>query len=128
MIEDELSKIIKEYYEKIELGRHPFEQAVLFHHNFELIHPFTDGNGRVGRELFNFMLLRSGYPKMLFLGKDREHYIEALRDGDKRVCEEMMSKFVDLILVQREKILLENLQKVAKPPKKTGQLRLEDYF
>lgn len=40
----------------------PVETAALFHLVFEDIHPFQDGNGRTGRVLLNFMLMRAGYP------------------------------------------------------------------
>lgn len=40
----------------------PIETAALFHLVFEDIHPFQDGNGRTGRILLNFMLMRAGYP------------------------------------------------------------------
>lgn len=41
---------------------HPFELACLLHIKFEKIHPFRDGNGRVGRLIMNFVLLKAGYP------------------------------------------------------------------
>ena len=39
---------------------HVIERAALFHLIFETIHPFTDGNGRVGRLLLNFELMKEG--------------------------------------------------------------------
>jgi Fic family protein len=60
LVESELRQAINRYYEKLEKKLHPFEAAALFHYDFELIHPFTDGNGRVGREIFNYMLKKGG--------------------------------------------------------------------
>lgn len=40
---------------------HPLLRAAGFHAMFENIHPFMDGNGRTGRQLLNFVLLRNGY-------------------------------------------------------------------
>ena len=40
---------------------HPILKAAGFHAMFENIHPFMDGNGRTGRQLLNFVLLRNGY-------------------------------------------------------------------
>ena len=40
---------------------HPILNAAGFHAMFENIHPFMDGNGRTGRQLLNFVLLRNGY-------------------------------------------------------------------
>ena len=42
-------------------GAHPLLRAAGFHAMFENIHPFMDGNGRTGRQLLNFMLLKHGY-------------------------------------------------------------------
>ena len=42
-------------------GAHPLLRAAGFHAMFENIHPFMDGNGRIGRQLLNFVLLRNGY-------------------------------------------------------------------
>jgi Fic family protein len=128
MIENELSRIINEYYKRIEEGYHPFEEAVMFHYKFEMIHPFTDGNGRVGREIFNCMLSRIGYPRLLFLGSDRDLYINSLKMGNQENYASMIKIFSNLILNQRRNILIENLKKVVIPPKKTGQLRITDFY
>ena len=61
---------------------HPFIRAVIFHNRFEYIHPFTDGNGRVGRLLFVWMLLKSGYGVILFKNKNRISYFSALDQAD----------------------------------------------
>jgi Fic family protein len=120
LIEEELSSAIDRYYERIEVKSvHPFEAAVLFHFDFELIHPFTDGNGRVGREIFNYMLKRGGYPRLLFLGADREKYINSLHLGNEERYGEMIEIFYSLIYEQRWHILTENLKKVVVPPRKT---------
>lgn len=41
---------------------HPMAKAVAFHAMFENIHPFSDGNGRTGRLLLNYMLQQAGCP------------------------------------------------------------------
>lgn len=77
----ELSKLIA-WYKSTKKTDHPFIRAVIFHNRFEHIHPFTDGNGRVGRLLFNVMLLRDGYGFILFKNKNRRAYMSALDAGD----------------------------------------------
>jgi len=128
MIEPELNKIIDDYYKRIDEGYHPFEEIVMFHYKFEMIHPFTDGNGRVGREIFNCMLTRNGYPRLLFLGSERDTYIGALRLGNNEKNAPMIELFSDLIIEQRLSILTKNLERVVVAPQKTGQLRLTDFY
>ena len=107
-IERELQAIIDEYYANIKAGWHPFEEAVLFHYRFEMIHPFTDGNGRVGREILNYMLTRAKYPRLIITKADREDYITALQYGNQGLFELMVSTFV--VLLQDERVdLFESL-------------------
>ena len=62
--------------------RHPLFIAADFHSRFEYIHPFADGNGRVGRLIFNWMLIKSGYGVILFKNRNRQSYFEALNQAD----------------------------------------------
>jgi len=57
---------------------HPVERAAEFHLRFESIHPFGDGNGRVGRLALNSMLVRDGYPPVNILYTRRRSYYHAL--------------------------------------------------
>lgn len=54
------------------------------HDMFEQIHPFPDGNGRVGRILLNFILVGNGYPNIAIkgFGKDKQEYIDTLEQAD----------------------------------------------
>jgi Fic family protein len=63
---------------------HPIVLATLFHHKFEKIHPFMDGNGRTGRMLLNFILLKKGYPPCIIRKKNRLiSYMPYLNNADK---------------------------------------------
>ena len=57
----------------------PITRTTIAHHDFEALHPFTDGNGRVGRLLLNLMLMQGGYPPALILREWRTRYIIALQ-------------------------------------------------
>lgn len=52
------------------------------HHEFVLIHPFDDGNGRVARILVNYVLLRQGYPPLIVPTERKKDYLAALRLAD----------------------------------------------
>jgi Fic family protein len=59
----------------------PVTRAAIAHHDFEALHPFTDGNGRVGRLLLNLMLMQDGYTPALVLREWRPRYIQALQQA-----------------------------------------------
>ena len=65
---------------------HPLASAAVSHIRFEAIHPFIDGNGRTGRLLANFILMRSGYLPISIKYENRIAYYEAFtsfhRDND----------------------------------------------
>jgi hypothetical protein len=56
----------------------PAVRAVLGHHLFVFIHPYFDGNGRIGRFLLNAMLASGGYPWTVVRVTRRDTYMEAL--------------------------------------------------
>ena len=62
----------------------PLVLAAIMHNQFEYIHPFQDGNGRVGRFLLNFILLRNNYPPINISLEDRGEYYLALQEYQKR--------------------------------------------
>jgi Fic family protein len=57
---------------------HPVERAAELHTRFVKIHPFVDGNGRMGRLLLNFELMKMGYPPAIIRKEDRLAYYDAL--------------------------------------------------
>lgn len=59
----------------------PVIAAAYFHQVFESIHPFADGNGRVGRLLLNFMLRKNGLPMINIKNKEKGKYYDALETG-----------------------------------------------
>ena len=61
-----------------ETQRYFLERISLFHLEFENIHPFNDGNGRIGRVLINLQLLQNGLPPLIIRNKNKErHYYPA---------------------------------------------------
>lgn len=62
----------------------PLVLAAILHNQFEHIHPFQDGNGRVGRLLLNFILLKNNYPPINIMLEDRLKYYFTLQEYSKR--------------------------------------------
>jgi Fic family protein len=120
MIEVDLKDLITSYYDAIKNKKHPFEQAILFHYKFELIHPFSDGNGRTGREVLNYLLKKEGYPQLIIPKESREAYISALTLGNNNQNVEMMKIFDDLMLAGYAKELAD-LRNVVVPEKQQNQ-------
>ncbi len=61
---------------------HPLVLAAVFHHKFVAIHPFDDGNGRLGRILMNFILMKNHYPPVVIPLKERDQYFATLSQAD----------------------------------------------
>ena len=75
--------LLLKWYNKNKKKLHPFILASIFHHKFEKIHPFMDGNGRTGRMLLNYILIRNQYPPVIIHDKTRLEYLAFLKDADK---------------------------------------------
>jgi Fic family protein len=78
-----------------ELDRPLPEELARVHHRFECIHPFIDGNGRVGRLALNLILVRLGYPPVVIFKKQRDAYLRALQwadEGDDRALGEIIAR------------------------------------
>lgn len=81
-VRSEMAKLLNWLKSCKKSKKHPLLVASEFHQRFEHIHPFEDGNGRIGRLLFNYILLQNGYPPVLFLYQNRKLYFSALNQAD----------------------------------------------
>ncbi|WNY26074.1 Fic family protein [Methanolapillus millepedarum] len=107
LIEEELEEAVSKCYENIDVGKYPFEQIIRFHYDFEMIHPFVDGNGRVGRELANYLLRKERYPELILRSEDRNDYIKALQYGNISEYRPMIEIFSRLYQNRLSKIEIE---------------------
>jgi len=64
------------------------------HLTFENIHPFVDGNGRIGRVINNYLLIREGFVPINIKFIDRLSYYEAFEEFDKKNKTEIMEEIV----------------------------------
>lgn len=94
MVEEEMGNLIG-WYKENKKKVHPVELAMVFHGIFESIHPFVDGNGRVGREILNFILDRHRFPPILFYAEDRLEYLDAMKDANFEKYEKLKNFFLN---------------------------------
>ena len=76
-VHDEIKALLKEYNAKKKTS---FEDIIDFHQRFEAIHPFQDGNGRVGRLIMFRECLRFGYVPFIIDDKLKLFYYNGLRN------------------------------------------------
>ena len=90
----EMTKLIEWYEENIEKV-HPILAASIFHSRFEKIHPFEDGNGRVGRFLVNIILVNNGYPPLIVRKTSRTAYFTCLEASDNNHYDKIQRFFIE---------------------------------
>ena len=91
-IEGRLEKMFTEYqahsYENI------IKRIARLHLTFEYIHPFVDGNGRIGRVINNYLLMREGFVPINITFIDREQYYLAFKEFEKNGKTNIMEEIV----------------------------------
>ncbi|MFA6907859.1 MAG: Fic family protein [Candidatus Micrarchaeia archaeon] len=91
----ELLLELARWYGKNRKKYSPIVLAAVVHNQFENIHPFQDGNGRVGRLLLNNILLKHGMPPLNIELRNRHEYYSALQAYEK---EHNLRPFIELML------------------------------
>jgi len=90
-----LLKELIEWYNKHNNKYPALVLAIVIHNQFENIHPFVDGNGRIGRLLLNNILIRNKFPPINIDFKNRKEYYSALQEYEKN---HNIRPMIDLLL------------------------------
>lgn len=86
-------------------GKDLIFQSAFVHARFEQIHPFGDGNGRVGRLLMHAMLLQKNFPPALIQQEDRQKYFTYLQKAQLQQDYSLLEDFICEAVFQGFKIL-----------------------
>ena len=95
-VESELDRLLELYNKYDSANCHPLLLGAWLHHRFEQIHPFQDGNGRVGRAVLTWHLVRKEFFPIVVSRDDRTAYIDALENADAGDLTHLIDLFVDL--------------------------------
>ena len=71
-----------------------------FHLQFETIHPFNDGNGRIGRVLINYQLYQLGFPGIIIRDKEKQTYYNSFREYHDDKVTKNMDRIISLALLE----------------------------
>jgi len=99
-IERMIEAILNEYSSNLE--SYFIDKVAKFHLDFETVHPFCDGNGRIGRVLTNLQLLKLGFPIIIIRDKEKQEYYDAFKEyrDSKNKKGKIMEKIVGLGLIE----------------------------
>src|SRR5258708_6656845 len=119
-IERMIEAILNEYSSNLE--SYFVDKVAKFHLDFETVHPFCDGNGRIGRVFTNLQLLKLGFPIIIIRDKEKQEYYDAFKEyrDSKNKNGKIMEKIVGLALI-------ESLHKRITYLKGDNVIRLADY-
>jgi len=144
-VHDEMEKLLKWFHSEKKL--HIIQKAAIFHYRFAAIHPFDDGNGRLGRLLMNLIIMQRGFAPCIIKNEHRRLYLGALEESDitkdytpfvKFICDELLTTLNTILNILRggeeEKIVLTSarlnqfereemiLKNISSKPVSIGQL------
>src|SRR4030065_2491298 len=89
---ERLEKMLAQYYANSH--ENIIKRIALLHLTFEYIHPFVDGNGRIGRVINNYLLIREGFVPVNIKFIDRRMYYKAFKEFDEKGTTKIMAEIV----------------------------------
>lgn len=93
----EMGELMKQLMTFVSKSRfNPVETAARAHYIFEKIHPFGDGNGRIGRLLMNNILWKQGYPMLIVEYRKRKSYYKALERTEEGFADYFIRRYMSV--------------------------------
>lgn len=106
-------------------GKNPLKAGAYLHARFEYIHPFADGNGRVGRTLLNYWLMVNNHPPLIVYDEDKRMYYDCLRRYDE---DESLSELYEFFRYETEKTWKRSLELAQGEKREQTRGNLEDFL
>lgn len=97
-LERMITNAILEY--RSDIDGYFMDKIAKFHLEFEHIHPFIDGNGRIGRVLINYQLIRLGFPPLIVRNKGKQKYYACFKEFEFNKKTNDMEKILTLALLE----------------------------
>ena len=118
-VDSEMENLMRFHQKNLQRQVHPVIQAAWLHQNFIAIHPFQDGNGRVGRALSTMVLRKENFLPFTVSLADKPHYLRCLDAGNRGNLSPLVEFFIDMQLKIVKDIHVE-LQKTPAPKRAEG--------
>lgn len=124
-VQNDVKKLIEEINSITPKNSEEIIKTAVYTHNvIEQIHPFADGNGRLGRVLANYVLMINDLPPIIIYNEDKKYYYAALEKFD---TEEDISSMVEFFKYEMEKTWEKTLDK-ANQEDNLRNTKLNDYL
>ncbi len=93
----DIKRLMSEFIKFLKTSKiHSVELAARAHYKFEKIHPFGDGNGRIGRLIINHTLWNSGYPMIIIEYKKRISYYKTFKKDEEYFVNYFLRRYLSV--------------------------------